>query len=455
MKSLNNFKVGYRYLRSHSCSFLLFVLILFFNSCTTMPESYSVLEFTGTDQINNLSKSYLLMLNESDSINPAVVMGSKGDLFWCDDNLFVYNEPFAQNRLLFKSTDSILYVNDKIYSINIPIKNDTVPWFKNLKEYDFSTLQFINVQSKFPDRYLPYLAGLAEIKPDAGIYLPGNFRDMSALLKIFNPRIIAGASLVRSDYDQLSRLTDLEILMITLSDSVITDPLPSMPALKQLFLTDLDDDVVLTGNFLINNKQIERLIIQTSGTLDISILNPLDNLKELVINVSDEIKNLDLINGHTKLEVLSVTGDELIYDPDVIRLPLLKWMSFSSNVTQVEFNSFIDSHPDLEVIELVKNDTISSFQALSKLRMLNGLTINDTVADITTIKTLTSLKYLSLPHDFLADSVNEAEIKKSLPGTRIVANEGFCLGSGWLLLLIPLVLIFRFFVRRFQNGINS
>ena len=455
MKSLNNFKVRYGCLSSHSCFFILFVVILFFNSCKTQPESYSVLEFTGTDEITNLSKSYFLMLNGSDSINPAVIMGSKGDLFWCDEYLFVYNDPSAQKRFLFKQTDSILYVNDKIYSIDIPVKNDKIPWFKNLTEYDFSTLQFINVQSKFPDSYLPYLTGLAEIKPDAGIYLPGDFSDIAELLKIFNPRVIAGTTLVRSDYDQLSRLTNIEILMITLNDSVISDPLPSMPVLKQLFLTELDDEVVLPDNFLINNKQIERLIIQTSGSLDISMLNQLDNLKELVINVSDEIKNLNLINSHTKLEVLSVTGDELIYDPGVIRLPLLRWMVFSSNVTQEEFDSFIDTHPDLEVIEMIKNDTISSFQALSKLSKLYGLTVNDTVADIATIKTLSSLKYLSLPHDFLADPVNKAEIEGSLPGTRIVANEGFCLGSGWLLLLVPLVLIFRFFGRRLQNGLKS
>ena len=243
--------------------------------------------------------------------------------------------------------------------------------------------------------------------------------------------------------------------MITLNDSLITDPLPSIPGLKQLFLTELDKDVVLTDNFLINNKQIERLIIQTSGSLDISILNPLDNLKELVINVSDEINNLDLINRHTELEVLSVTGDELIYDPDVVNLPLLRWVTFSSNVTQEEFNLFIDKHPDLEVIELIKNDTISSLQALSKLKKLNGLALNDTVTDIATIKTLSSLKYLSLPHDFLADPARNAEIKGSLPGTRIVANEGFCLGSGWLLLLLPLVLILRFSGRRLQKGIKS
>jgi hypothetical protein len=228
-----------------------------------------------------------------------------------------------------------------------------------------------------------------------------------------------------------------------------------MPELKQLLLTEIDDDVVLTDNFLINNKQIERVIIQTSGILDISILNPLDNLKALVINVSEGVRNLDLLNSHSKLEVLSVTGDELIYDPGFIKLPALRWMTFTSEVTQEEFNSFIETHPDLEVIELIKNDTIRSLQALSKLRKLYGLSINDTVTDISAVKTLSNLKYLSLPQDFLADPVNKAEIKRSLPGTLVGANEGFCLGSGWLLLLVPLVVILRFCGRKLQNGIKS
>jgi hypothetical protein len=120
-------------------------------------------------------------------------------------------------------------------------------------------------------------------------------------------------------------------------------------------------------------------------------------------------------------------------------------MTFSSNVTQEEFNSFVDTHPDLEVIELIKNDTISSLKVLSKLGKLFGLTVTDTVTDIASIKTLTNLRYLSLPDDFLNDSLIKSEIQKSLPGTRIVGNEGFCLGSGWLLIIIPLILIIRFF----------
>ena len=449
----------YRYLRSHFSFPYLFSLILILTSCTSRPAPYSILEFTGAADINNFSKSHLLMLNKSDSINPTVIMGSKGDLFWCDENIFLYNDSSSQNRLIIKSTDSVLYVNDKIYSINIPDNNDMIPWFKNLNSRDLSLLQFINIKSKLPQNYLPYLTELAKIKPDAGLCFPGDFKDMAELLKIFNPRIIAGAGLSRSDFNQLSKLTNLEILMITLNDSVITDPLPYMPVLEQLFLVELDNNISLTSNFLVNNKQIERLIIQKSGSLDFLILKPLNNLKELVVNASDSIINFDLINDHKKLDVLSVTGDKLIYNPNLIKLPLLRWMTFSSNVTQEEFNLFVNTHPHIEVMELINNNKISSLQSLSKLSNLFGLTLTDIVLDIVSIKSLKNLKYLSLPTDFLNDSENKAEIQKSLPGTSIAANEGFCLGSGWLMLIIPLVLIIRFFSikekRRLKNGIKS
>jgi hypothetical protein len=124
-------------------------------------------------------------------------------------------------------------------------------------------------------------------------------------------------------------------------------------------------------------------------------------------------------------------------------------------VTREQFNSFIDTHPDLEVIELTGNDKIDNLQSLSKLSKLYGLTISDTITDVESIKNLKNLKYLSLPSDFLDNPVNKAEIQKALPGTSIVANEGFCLGSGWLLLIIPLVLIIRFFGNNERQKIQN
>jgi hypothetical protein len=328
-----------------------------------------------------------------------------------------------------------------------------------MKEMDFSALQFINFKSKIKESYLPYLNELAKTRPNAGISFGGDFGEMTELLKIFNPGIITGPALSRSDYDQLSKLTNLEILMVTLDDSIFSDPLPAMPELEQLFLTNIDEDITLTNDLLVNNKQIERVIIWKSGSFDLAILNPLVNLKELVVTGIDSIENPGLINNQKNLEVLSITGDNLVYDPDLIKLPYLRWMAFPYNVTQEEFNSFIVSHPNLEMIEIIGNDTIRSLQPLSRLRNLYGLTVTDTVTDISAIKTLTNLKFLSLPDDLLDDTLMKAELQNSLPDTRIVANEGFCLGSGWLLLIIPLVLILRYFGRqrgeRLQDEVKS
>jgi hypothetical protein len=123
-------------------------------------------------------------------------------------------------------------------------------------------------------------------------------------------------------------------------------------------------------------------------------------------------------------------------------------MTISHGVTQQEFDTFTLSHPRIEIIEVIGNDTISNLQSLTKLNNLYGLTIMDTVTDLATVKTLKNLKYLSLPLILLEDSIKKAELQRELPDTRIVANEGFCMGSGWLLLLFPIVLILRFFAVR-------
>jgi hypothetical protein len=95
-------------------------------------------------------------------------------------------------------------------------------------------------------------------------------------------------------------------------------------------------------------------------------------------------------------------------------------------------------------VEIVKNNKINNLQPLLSLKNLFGLTVVDTLTDINTIKSLKNLKYLSLPKGVINDSIKKAMIHQALPGTVLASNEGVCLGSGWLLLLIPFVILFRF-----------
>jgi len=435
------------HIRSSSVFSFFAGLIIITTSCTRTPVPYSILELAGdVDLFSNYSKSFLLTAYKPDSINPAAIPGSPGDLFIADDYAFIVDKN-SSTKYSVKKLKEGLYINDKLVFLAIPDNNDLLPWFETLNDKDLSALQFIGINPEFPEIYFPHLSRLAEIKSDIGLLVEGSLTDIKGLLEIFKPPYIVGVDLQLSDFNLLSGLKNLKLLAGSFTYPVLTQPFPELPELTQLVLSDLDKNPELPANFLINNKQLERVIFQKPVQFDISLLDPLKNLKELVIRESGKILNINLINGHKKLELLVLGDEKAYYDLNMIKLPQLRWMTFFNNTTQDEFNSFINTHPALEVIELVKYDTVPSLQALSGLSKLSGLTITDTITDIGSVEKLTNLKYLSLPYAFVDDSVNLARIKRSLPDTRIVANEGFCLGSGWLLLIIPIVLIIRFFCR--------
>jgi hypothetical protein len=427
-----------------SLSFLA-LLITLITSCTGKQKNYSIIEFTGDGGVMNYSKSFYLYSQNSDSANPTALIVGAGDLITYGDDRLFYCRETTQNRFSFKTIKNVDFINGKISTVNIPGNEDMIPWFKQMKNTDISALEFLNFKSKILDKYIPYLTELSKSKPSIGLGYSGELKDMEGLFRIFNPGFIIGVTLSTKDFKYLSGLTNLEFLLVNLNDSLYRDPLPPMPRLKQLIIGDSKNAFNEDADFLINNKQIEKLIIVTSGRFNFSVINPLDNLKELIVSGFDSVENFDQIKSHKSLEVLSITGEKIRYDSTLNELPDIHWMAFSPNTSQKEFNQFIKFHPDLEVVEILKNKEISSLRPLLQLKRFYGLTITDTLTDIATIKLLRNLKYLSLPKVVLNDSLIKAGLQKSLPDTRIVANQGFCLGSGWLLLIIPLILLFRVF----------
>jgi hypothetical protein len=454
MKRSNGTSNGYIFLRLCSYSVFFFVMILFMTSCSKPKTPYSIVEFKAGGKVNNLSKSLFFFTQESDSVNPAILLANKGDLIgFNDDDYFVYSDP-SQTKITFKTKNGINYVNNKINSIDMNDKIDMIPWFKEMKNTDISSLEFINFKSKINENYFPWLKELAKTKPDLGFVYGEELGSMVKLLEIFKPKFIIAADISTKDFSMISSLTNLELLSGKLIDSGGTNPLPAMPHLKQLFLTDIKSNVVL-NDLLINNSQIEKLILMKSGEFDFSVIKPLTGLKELIINGFDTTINSDLVNNLKQLEVLSVTEEKFRFDKSFTGLANIRWMTFSPGTTQSDFKTFNETHPDLEVVEIVNNKLINSLQPLSNLNKIIGLTISDTLTDIATIKSLKNIKFLSLPNKVLADSVTKADLRKSLPGTLIVANHGFCLGSGWILLIIPLILFFRILSRQKSGMVQS
>jgi hypothetical protein len=50
--------------------------------------------------------------------------------------------------------------------------------------------------------------------------------------------------------------------------------------------------------------------------------------------------------------------------------------------------------------------------------------------------------------DTVQIAANNEELKKNLPNTIVVPSAGLCLGTGWVLLLIPLLIVFGLVKRK-------
>jgi hypothetical protein len=73
------------------------------------------------------------------------------------------------------------------------------------------------------------------------------------------------------------------------------------------------------------------------------------------------------------------------------------------------------------------------------------------IPDLRPVYQLIGLELLVLPEELFEDSLAIAEIQQAMPGTRVIAGGGFCLGSGWILLLVPAVIILIIVRKRFTG----
>lgn len=440
MKIRNEFNSYVLCSRQNPFPVLLVLLAMATAACTTNSEPFSIVDFKSDEMVANYTKTFLMSGYKSDSLYSTALLAEKGDLFITTENsLFVFTDP-SQTEYVIKNKKNAAYLNDKLISISIPGNDSLIQWIKTLPDNDIKSLGFIFFRSSIRESYIPCLTDLAKLNPGIGLGYEGDISEMKSLFNIFRPTLLVGASVSPNDFKILSALKSLVILDISPGDTVYSEPLPPLPVLKTLILSDINANTRIT-NMLSNNKQIEKLVINSAHQIDLSLLGPLDNLKELIISDVDTIINFDLIKNQKRLEVLSINGEHPTYDKLLDDLNAIKWIGFSPGVMQNEFDSFIDHHPGLEVVQIINNKNISNLQPLIKLNKLIGLEIADTLADFETLKSLKNLRYLSMPEEVLSDTTRKAELEKYLPRTRLVATQGVCLGSGWLLLLIPFVLI--------------
>jgi hypothetical protein len=236
--------------------------------------------------------------------------------------------------------------------------------------------------------------------------------------------------------------------------------------LKKLELLLYSDEDPIDHDFLFGLKKLNSLIIQYWDSTDLSDfqfakMKSLESLSIIESNISDlasiaasnKIRNLNLIYCETLKEIgpavnltsltcLGLTGCQNIIDiQTILQMPQLTRLSFPGNTSQTEFAEILSRHNELQVLELIDCENIADLSPLEGYSGLKALTLFRAIPDLYNLGLSDDLELLVLPEDYFEDSLAMAELQQAMPQTRIIAGGGFCLGSGWILFLLPAILI--------------
>jgi hypothetical protein len=172
------------------------------------------------------------------------------------------------------------------------------------------------------------------------------------------------------------------------------------------------------------------MLIDCDHLTDISGLNTLSHLRQLNLLSCDTLAVLDPLRNLHHLELLS--------------LPPL--------VGQQEFADIIGLNPSLKSVGLIGCVGIKDLSPLKELKALVAAEIDLPGIDFATLEQLSSIKLLVIGQDQFESSPEKIEaLSKALPNAQVVPGGGFCMGSGWILLVLPFFLAAGFLSRKYKK----
>jgi hypothetical protein len=349
--------------------------------------------------------------------------------------------------LYFSDTSGNLKLNGHVYALKISDLKNSMP---ALSKTDIEKLEFLNVDELPTEEQFRSLEKIASDNKNVSI----NYSDLESdttteaydqiferLLTLFDPLVLS-CYVSEKNAGILAKEKKLEILMLFKEDSS-GFKLPHISSLKTLIF--IEDS--LQNDFLSNNPQLENLSILSCSSVDTSILMNLPALRSLRFPFCETL-DLGPLSNQKRLDRLILEGESISNVSALKGLTLLRWLHLPDETMQEQFDSVISFNQKLELLEINGGGKINDLSRMVDCKSLKGIIFyGDTMTEKKGLSTLANLKYLSLPEDSFTDSAYMALMKKNFPNTTLVPNSGICLGTGWILLLIPLVLIFKLFYR--------
>ncbi|MBN2213029.1 MAG: leucine-rich repeat domain-containing protein [Bacteroidales bacterium] len=418
--------------------------------------SYQIVRLKGANVYSNLSKSYMTWMvgNNSDSISalPLCQNDMIYMLFNEDEKEFCYRYQRKDGNILeFKREDFMLLLNDKLISIHITDNVNLNNWLENISFMAVKDLRSVFISGEIPEANIRYLTRLAELKPDVGVYIDSPSGKTDRVLELFNPSwlIDFNKSYSTEAIRIINRSRKLDLLRID-ADINSMEEFANLNRLRILFIENFNQPSA--GQEFKFPERLRTLIISESGIRNLDFLKNCNNLRELGLIDCESLTDISALNSLAGLTSLHLIACDSLQSVSAAgRIKGLKWISFPNRIDQQEFDLFLSGNRSIEVIDLIGCDSIKDFTRVSGLKRLSCLSIHAMNVPADTLIQLTGLRYLSLPGEIMEDSLKVSLLKEKLPEAIIVPSAGICLGTGWILLFIPVLLISGLFVMQLRK----
>jgi hypothetical protein len=118
----------------------------------------------------------------------------------------------------------------------------------------------------------------------------------------------------------------------------------------------------------------------------------------------------------------------------------MKWLSLPEGTTQEQFADVTEGLPDLVFLDLSDCTKISDLAPVQRLHNLRYLVVNLENADPAPLYEMRQLRWLAVAGEMKEiDRAVIEHLQNTLPDTELSLLVPFCLGSGWILLVLPVI----------------
>jgi hypothetical protein len=333
-------------------------------------------------------------------------------------------------------------MNNELISLSLREGSPAWEWLNQANEKVLSSIRSLHISLPVSEEEIKILEKYSDVITHPGLFIEGE-SSIERVLTVIAPGWLMAEDLnyAAAPAEVKTNLKHLELLWHGGADRVDPEFLYGLPELNSLILEYWDSTTITDFQFR-KLTNLKSLSIIDCAIHDLSPLAGSSWITDLNLIYCESLEEISSVTDFSRIACFSLTGCPNIRDIMAIgELPALARLSLPGNTSQKEFTEILARQKKLQVLELVDCERLEDLTPLQEVKGLRALILDSPVEDFESIHGLKGLELLVLGGDYFDDTLAMSGIRQALPDTRIVAGGGFCLGSGWILLLVPAIIV--------------